>query len=53
MTPPPSREKVADLTVKNAATPLVAEVTPKDRRINIVASVVLVAIIGALWIVFR
>ena len=53
MTPPPSPEHVADLTVKNAATPLVAEVTPKDRRINILGSVVLAAIIGILWIVFR
>jgi len=53
MTAPPPLAKVADLTVKNAATPLVAEVTPKDRRINIIASVVLSAIIGALWIIFR
>jgi SSS family solute:Na+ symporter len=53
MTAPPPPERVADLTMKTVAPSAAVEVAPKERSFEIVLSVVLVAIIGALWIVFR
>ncbi len=52
-TKPPSPQHVADLTYKTAHVPLAAEDEPRRRRLNVVASVLLAAIIGVLWIVFR
>jgi SSS family solute:Na+ symporter len=53
MTPPPTPEHVADLTVQTVAPSAAVEVAPKERSLEIALSVLLVAIIGALWIVFR
>ena len=52
-TAPPTPEQVADLTYKTAAVSTVAEDDPTKRRVNIMLSVLLAAIIGVLWIVFR
>jgi len=53
MTAAPSAEHVADLTVQTVAeSPETAEAAT-DRRRNIVASLILAALIGVLWIVFR
>src|SRR5881409_482424 len=49
MTPPPSPEKTAGLTYGGA---VAAGETREDRRFEIGLSVLLVAIIGVLWIVF-
>src|SRR5467141_1473131 len=49
MTPPPPREKTEGLTYGGAAA---AGETREDRRFEIGLSVLLVAIIGVLWIVF-
>jgi SSS family solute:Na+ symporter len=49
----PSDEKVADLTLQTTTvSPVTAEASDERRR-NIIASVVLAAVIGALWIIFR
>ncbi|HYS69537.1 MAG TPA: hypothetical protein VEM14_04800, partial [Gemmatimonadaceae bacterium] len=53
MTPPPTPEHVADLTVQTVAPSAAVEVAPRERSFEIALSVLLVAIIGALWIVFR
>src|SRR3954468_2164573 len=53
MTPPPAPERVADLTMKTVAPSAAVEVAPKERSLEIGLSVLLAAIIGALWIVFR
>src|SRR5258708_3543723 len=53
VTTAPTAEQVADLTIQTAITsPAMAEPW-HQRRLNIVGSVVLVAVIGVLWIVFR
>ena len=52
-TKPPAPERVADLTYHTAAvTPATAE-DERNRRVNIMLSVLLAAVIGVLWIVFR
>jgi SSS family solute:Na+ symporter len=53
MTPPPAPERVADLTLQTVAPSDAVKTSPKERNREIVLSVLLVAIIGALWIVFR
>ena len=53
MTPPPTPEHVADLTVQTVAPSAAVEVAPRERSFEIALSVLLAAIIGALWIVFR
>jgi SSS family solute:Na+ symporter len=53
MTPPPPPERVADLTMQTVAPSAAAEVAPRERKFEIALSVLLAAIIGALWIVFR
>jgi SSS family solute:Na+ symporter len=53
MTPPPPVERVADLTVKTVAPSAEVEVAPRERTLEITLSVLLAALIGALWIVFR
>ena len=52
-TPAPAKEKVADLTVQTeVVTPAGAE--PRTEwRVNLAGSVVLAAVIGTLWVVFR
>jgi len=54
-TPPPAPVRVADLTLQTVAPPPagVSEAAPRDRRLQIALSVVLAAVIGVLWIVFR
>ena len=52
-TSPPTPEHTADLTYKTAAVSTVAEDDPSKRRLNIVTSLLLAAVIGVLWIVFR
>jgi hypothetical protein len=53
MTPPPAHERVDDLTVKTLAPSELVTVAPKEKRLEIWLSVLLAAIIGVLWIVFR
>ncbi len=53
MTPPPTPERVADLTVQTVAPSAAVEVAPVERNLEIGLSVLLAATIGALWIVFR
>ena len=53
MTPPPTPERVADLTVQTVAPSAAVEVAPTERNLEIGLSVLLAATIGALWIVFR
>ena len=52
-TKPPPPERIADLTYKTAAVSSVAEDDPAKRRLNIGMSVLLAAMIGVLWIIFR
>ncbi|PYP69514.1 MAG: hypothetical protein DMD41_16750, partial [Gemmatimonadetes bacterium] len=52
-TPPPAPERVADLTLQTVAPSVAAEAAPRDRRLSIAFSLVLAAVIGVLWIVFR
>ncbi|HEU4994979.1 MAG TPA: sodium:solute symporter [Gemmatimonadaceae bacterium] len=52
-TAPPGPQHVRDLTLETEAAPLTADITPKDHTVNVIGSVVLVAIIGVLWIIFR
>ena len=52
-TAPPPPERIADLTYRTAAVSSVAEDDPAKRRLNVVMSVLLAAIIGVLWIIFR
>jgi hypothetical protein len=44
---------MGDLSYKTAAVSPVAEDDPTKRRVNIMMSVLLAAIIGVLWIIFR
>jgi SSS family solute:Na+ symporter len=53
VTAAPTADKVADLTMQTTAVSPVSAEASNERRRNIVASVVLVATIGVLWIVFR
>jgi SSS family solute:Na+ symporter len=53
MTPPPSPDRVADLTLQTVAPSAKVVVAPRERTFEIALSVLLAAIIGALWIVFR
>jgi SSS family solute:Na+ symporter len=53
MTPPPPVERVDDLTLQTIAPSELVAVPPPERRLEIWLSVLLAAIIGALWIVFR
>jgi len=53
MTPPPEPARVADLTLQTVAPSEFVAVGPKEFSLEITLSIVLAAIIGALWIVFR
>jgi SSS family solute:Na+ symporter len=53
MTPPPPPERVADLTIQTVAPSAEVVVAPRERSLEITLSVLLAALIGALWIVFR
>jgi SSS family solute:Na+ symporter len=53
MTPPPAAERVADLTLQTVAPSDAVKVAPRERTFEIWLSVLLAAVIGALWIVFR
>jgi hypothetical protein len=46
-------ERVADLTLQTVAPSDAVKVEPRERTLEIALSVLLAAIIGALWIVFR
>ena len=52
-TAPPLPERIADLTYTTAEVSSVADDDPAKRRVNVVMSLLLAAIIGVLWIVFR
>jgi capsular polysaccharide biosynthesis protein len=49
----PSAAHVADLTMQTTAVSPASAEASDERRRNIVASVILAAVIGVLWIVFR
>src|SRR5215210_3181805 len=53
LTVPPVPERVADLTLQTVAPSELVAVPPRERSLEIWLSVLLAAIIGALWIVFR
>jgi len=53
MTLPPTPEHVADLTMQTVAPSAAVQVAPRERSLEIGLSILLTAIIGALWIVFR
>lgn len=53
VTPPPTAERVADLTLQTATPVRDPADSPTERRVAIVLSLLLAATIGALWIVFR
>jgi len=53
MTPPPATERVADLTLQTVAPSDAVKTSPRERSLQITLSVLLAAIIGTLWIVFR
>ena len=53
LTAPPAPERVADLTLQTVAPSELVAVPPKERNLEVWLSVLLAAIIGALWIVFR
>ena len=52
-TPPPTAERVADLTLQTAATVSEADQVSSGRSLTIVMSVVLAGAIGVLWFIFR
>jgi solute:Na+ symporter, SSS family len=54
-TPPPIRERVAELTYRRGggAVPASVQESPRDRRVNVGLSLLLVVALGVLWIVFR
>ena len=52
-TPPPAAERVADLTYQTATPSAATQATPREQRRNVAWSVLLAAVIGVLWIVFR
>jgi SSS family solute:Na+ symporter len=53
MTPPPATVNVADLTLQTVAPSDAVKTSPQELNLEISLSVLLVAVIGALWIVFR
>jgi SSS family solute:Na+ symporter len=53
LTAPPAPARVADLTLQTVAPSELVAVPPRERNMEIWLSVLLAAIIGALWIVFR
>ncbi|MFL5498688.1 MAG: hypothetical protein ACJ8AA_09005, partial [Gemmatimonadaceae bacterium] len=53
LTPPPAPERVADLTLQTVAPSAAVAGAPRGWTLEIVLSILLAAIIGALWIVFR
>ncbi|MFL5593629.1 MAG: sodium:solute symporter [Gemmatimonadaceae bacterium] len=53
LTLPPAPERIADLTLQTVAPSAVVGVAPRERTFEIVLSILLAAVIGALWIVFR
>lgn len=53
LTPPPARERVADLTLQTATKVVDTTDTPQERHLTVGLSLLLAATIGALWIVFR
>jgi SSS family solute:Na+ symporter len=53
MTPPPATERVADLTLQTVAPSAAVVVAPRERSLEIGLSVLLAAVIGVLWIIFR
>ena len=53
LTPPPATERVADLTLQTVAPSDAVKTSPQERNLQIGLSLLLAAIIGALWIVFR
>src|SRR5215210_3563316 len=53
LTVPPAPERVADLTLQTVAPSELVAVPPRERSMEIWLSVLLAAIIGVLWIVFR
>jgi SSS family solute:Na+ symporter len=53
MGPPPPAERVADLTLQTVAPSEAVAVKGRERTLEISLSVLLAAVIGALWIVFR
>ena len=54
-TPPPAPARVADLTLQTVAPPPsdASETAPRERRLLVALSLLLAAVIGVLWIVFR
>jgi hypothetical protein len=52
-TAPPTAEHTADLTYKTAKPSTAAAIDRGHRRASIALSVVLAALIGVLWIIFR
>jgi len=52
-TPPPAPERVADLTYQTAKPAAKDQASPGERRVTVALSVILVATIGVLWIIFR
>ena len=53
LTKAPSAARVDDLTTATAKVPVVSDDDPGLRKGNIIASIVLAALIGVLWIIFR
>ena len=53
MTPPPEPSRVADLTLQTVAPSELVSVPPRERTFEIWLSVLLMATIGVLWIIFR
>jgi SSS family solute:Na+ symporter len=53
LTAPPPVARVADLTLQTVAPSELIAVPPRERSLEIWLSVLLAAIIGVLWIVFR
>jgi SSS family solute:Na+ symporter len=49
----PSEAQVADLTIQTTTASVVTAEASDERRRNLIASIVLVVVIGTLWIVFR
>ena len=52
-TPAPTMDRVADLTLQTTTVSPVAAEAANERTRNVVASLLLAAVVGALWIIFR
>ena len=52
-TPPPAAERVTDLTYQTAKPAAKDKASAGERKVTVVLSVILVATIGVLWIIFR